>query len=84
MPLQGLVQGHGAALTGWVSVSSPLMDMMKKEGCGLDSWTALLNAVLQLACFAFVDDMDLANTLKDGNCDVEELVNNAQRHSITG
>ena len=52
--------------------------MMREEGCGLDSWTSLLNAALQLACFAFVDDTDLANTLKDGNCNVEELVNNTQ------
>ena len=27
----------------------------------------------------FVDDTDLANTLKDGNDDIEELVSNAQK-----
>ena len=45
MPLQGLVQGCGAAPTGWVSVGSPLIEMMRKEGLGMDSWTVSLNAV---------------------------------------
>ena len=69
---------HGAAATGWVSVSSPLIDVMREEGCGLDSWMPPSNAVPQLACFVFVDDTDLADTLQDGNCDVEELIRNTQ------
>ena len=62
-PLQGLAQGHGAAPAGWVSVSSPPIEMMRKEGHGLDSWTASSNAALQLACFAFVDNAHFLNTL---------------------
>ena len=77
-PSQGSVQGCGAAPTGWVSTSSPSMEMMRKEGHGLDSWTALLNAVIQLACFAFVDNADLVNTLKDGNHDIEDLITDTQ------
>ena len=64
---------------GWVAISSPLIEMMRKEGFGLKDWLALSSEVLNLVCFAFVDDTDLVNTLNDNEYDLEKLLNNTQR-----
>jgi hypothetical protein len=61
-PLQGVVQGNGGGPTGWGSVSTPVINMMRTAGYGFQHWTSLTNQVLQIVCFAFVDDADLPHT----------------------
>ena len=78
-PLQGIVQGYGAAPMKWVAISSPLIEMMRKEGFGLKDWSALSREVLNLVCFTFVDDTDLVNILNNCEYDMEKLLNNTQR-----
>ena len=77
-PLQGLVQGYGPAPVGWVAISSPLIDMMRKAGFGFKDWTSISSSVINLVCFAFVDDTDIVNTLEDGNFDYSELLRSTQ------
>ena len=78
-PLQGIVQGYGTTSMGWISISSPLIDMMREEGFSLDLWNTLSSMALQMVCFAFVDDTDLVNTLEDGNYDINLLIQNTQK-----
>ena len=79
-PLQGIVQGYGAAPMGWVAISSSLIKMMGKEGFRLKDWSALLSEVLNLVCFAFENDTDLVNTLNDNNYNMEQLIKIRIRH----
>jgi len=59
LPLQGVVQGHSTAPTGWVAVSSPLIQMLWSKGFGFTHKSTLSNEKVKIACFAFVDDTDL-------------------------
>lgn len=77
-PLQGIAQGYGPAPTGWVAISSPLIEMMLQEGYGHNDWSAILSAALTLVCFAFIDDTDLVNTLPDGEYDINTLISSTQ------
>jgi hypothetical protein len=61
-PLQGVVQGNGGGPTGWGAVSTPVINMMRSAGYGFQHWTALTKEILQIVCFAFVDDADLPHT----------------------
>ena len=58
-PLMGLLQGNGAAGTGWTAISSVIVDMMKSAGFGLDLWSAISREAIRLVCFNFVDDSSL-------------------------
>jgi hypothetical protein len=55
-PLMGLLQGNGAAGTGWQAISSVLVEMLKTAGFGLELWSAISQEAIKLACFQFVDD----------------------------
>jgi hypothetical protein len=61
-PLQGVVQGYGGGPTEWGSVSTPVINMMRSAGYGFRHWMAMSNRVLNVVCFAFVDDADLPHT----------------------
>jgi hypothetical protein len=61
-PLQGIGQGNGAAPPGWVVISTPLINMMKTAGFGLQLLTCLSCLLISFICYAFVDDTDLVHT----------------------
>jgi hypothetical protein len=61
-PLQGIGQGNGGAPPGWVVISTPLINMMRTAGFGLQLLTCLSCALISFICYAFVDDTDLAHT----------------------
>jgi hypothetical protein len=61
-PLQGIVQGNGGGPTGWGAVSTPVINLMRTAGYGFHHWMALSKEVLNIVCFAFVDDADLPHT----------------------
>lgn len=61
-PMQGLGQGNGVAPTGWAVISTPLINMMRTAGFGLQVLTCLSEKLIAFLCYAFVDDTDLAHT----------------------
>ena len=60
-PLQGLGQGNGGAPAGWTAVSTPLINMMRTSGFGINLLSALSTALLSFVCYAFVDNTDIAH-----------------------
>ena len=53
-PLQGLGQGNGGAPAGWTAVSTPLINLMRSSGFGINLLSALSTALLSFVCYAFV------------------------------
>ena len=60
--MHGILQGNGAGPCIWVMLSSPILDMLSDQGNG-----ATLNLpdgqMIKVVAFAFVDDIDLIQTL---------------------
>ena len=64
IPFHGILQGNGAGPAIWVAVSSPLLDRMRVEGCGIQIRSLHSNdASRNIVGFAFVDDCDLLQSL---------------------
>jgi hypothetical protein len=76
-PLQGVVQGNGGGPTGWGSVSTPVINMMRSAGYGFQHWTAISKQILNIVCFAFVDDADLPHT-SDTEATGEQIIEEMQ------
>ena len=72
-PLQGVVQGHGTAPTGWVAVSTPLIQMLRTKGFGFHHTAVLSNEPVTLTCFSFVDDTDLIQSRDTAQTDHQFL-----------
>ena len=58
-PLQGIIQGHGAAPTGWGMTSTPIINALRHAGYGFTHQSAISQTPTHIACTSFVDDTDL-------------------------
>ena len=58
----GLLQGNGAAVTGWTAVSLVIVETMRNLGFGYQTATATSKLLLHLVCFEFVDNADLVQS----------------------
>ena len=56
---QGILQGNGAAPKTWVLISTPLLNMLRKNGHGAKFCTPITGNITQIVGYAFVDDTDL-------------------------
>jgi hypothetical protein len=65
--MQGVYQGNGGGPTIWAVVSSPLLQIMKKEGYGTFFKASITNGTIRLVGYAFIDDTDLIQTGQDGS-----------------
>ena len=77
-PYMGLLQGNGAAGTGWTAVSTVIIEAMRSLGFGYSSWAAISKAVIDLVCFQFVDDTDLVHSGKDNYTTGEQVAQEMQ------
>ena len=77
-PLQGLIQGHGAAPTGWGVTSTPIIHAVRKAGFGFQLHTAITRRHHTIACTAFVDDTDLWLTSPTPTSTIHQTVRKAQ------
>ena len=59
----GICQGNGAGPAIWACVSSPLFDILRKEGYGITHTSAIKGIKFNMAGFAFVDDADLIQSV---------------------
>ncbi|HEY9815753.1 MAG TPA: hypothetical protein V6D20_08135, partial [Candidatus Obscuribacterales bacterium] len=78
-PLQGLLQGNGAAGPGWTAICSPLIEMMRELGLGYQSWTAIRHEAIKIVLFGFVDDNDLVHSASDNITPCEDLIHPMQQ-----
>jgi hypothetical protein len=74
----GILQGNGAGPASWFVISTILIDAMKKAGFGYKEWSLIRKRVIELTCFAFVDDTDIFHVSKDPNATTAELIAEAQ------
>ena len=59
VPVQGIGQGNGAGPTMWALVSTPVLNMLRAEGCGAFFRAAITGDEIRFVGYAFVDDTDL-------------------------
>ena len=64
-PLHGVGQGNGAGPAIWAVISSPILDLLRKEGIGAAFKMNLTGKVVKILGYSFVDDTDL---VVGGNC----------------
>jgi hypothetical protein len=78
-PPQGVGQGNGAGPAIWAVVSTPVLEMMRKNGHGAVFRLAISGASIKLVGFAFVDDSDIIQTASELDGDIDELLFAAQQ-----
>ena len=62
-PFQGILQGNQFGPPSWAITSSPMFDMLRSEGYGLQLSSPLSGKNIHIAGMAYVDDTD---TLQNG------------------
>ena len=79
-PMMGLLQGNGAAGTGWAAISTVLVEVMKSHGYGFKDWNAISQEAIDLVSFQFVDDTTLVHSLQSNRATGAQVM--AQLQSI--
>ena len=80
VPLQGVLQGNGASLSIWVRVSTPLLNMMRQAGHGMNLTLAISQNISKIVAFTFVDDTDfIQGNMGDTDIMVEEVMQEIQQ-----
>ena len=74
-PFQGILQGNGAAPATWVTISSPLLDMLRTAGNGGKFTSPVTQTKTHIVGYAFVDDTDLITLdMNDDEITTEEVM----------
>jgi hypothetical protein len=76
---QGMGQGDGFAPTGWAFISTPLINMMRTAGFGLQILMGILTILITSFCYTFVDDTDLIHTGSSIYTPSHEMAQDMQR-----
>jgi hypothetical protein len=78
-PLQGTGQGNGFAPTGWALISTPLINMMRTAGFGLQIMMGISVILISFLCYAFVNNTDLIHTDLSIETPGHEILHDMQR-----
>ena len=78
-PLHGVGQGNGAGPAIWAVVSSPILDLLRKEGIGAAFKMNLTGKVVKVLGYSFVDDTDL---VVGGNCDYHDDITSEMQRAL--
>lgn len=62
VPIHGVGQGNGAGPQIWAAVSTPLLNLLRAEGCGSHLSSVITKEHLHFVGYAFVDDTDLVSS----------------------
>ena len=62
VPIQGVGQGNGTGPQIWALVSTPILNMLRHEGCGAAFSTAITNDQVRFVGYTFFDDTDLVSS----------------------
>ena len=75
IPFHGILQGNGAGPAIWVAVSSPLLDRMRAEGCGVQIRSLHSNDTSHnIVAFAFVDNCNLLQSLSSNEAEDTAII----------
>jgi hypothetical protein len=77
-PLSGMGQGNGASPVSWAVISTPMLEIMKKQGNCTVFKAFLSGEELKIVGFAFVDDKDLLRASKPGEKTYAEVAEDMQ------
>ena len=79
IPFQVILQGNGSGPVLWLTISAPLIEVMRTRGHGIKYQTPLRLEKDELVGFVFVDDMDLIEgILKITNLDITDIFQDMQ------
>ena len=78
-PVQGSGQGNGASPCIWVMISTPLLNLMRKENFGSHFIAPLTKEKISFVGCSFVDDTDLVYTAFDSETPLEDITPHMQR-----
>ena len=76
--LNGILQGNCFGPGTWAAVSTPLLDMIRGEGFGMNIKGPISNEPLHIAGFSFVDDTDVVQTAPNTESR-HDLIENTQK-----
>jgi hypothetical protein len=62
-PFHGILLGNGAGPTIWAMVSTPILNSLRKAGCGVVLTHPISKSDIQIPAFATVDDTALVQDL---------------------
>ena len=79
VPMQGICQGHGAGPAIWALVSTPILQVMKAQGCGTFFKASISGTEIRLVGYAFVDDTDLIQTGKTSGESIQQIIERTQQ-----
>jgi Reverse transcriptase (RNA-dependent DNA polymerase) len=78
----GILQGNGAGPAIWVMMSTPMLDRLKSEGYGIKIELPD-GSTLVIPAFAFVDDVDLIQELRDDEPTITQKMVRCWEESLT-
>lgn len=70
--------GNDMAPPGWSTVATVLVNIMKAQGFGYQTWSLISQRAIEITCFQFVDDTDLIHSTTDDSKPTADLLNEAQ------
>ena len=74
VPYMGLTQGSCASPPVWTAVSTAIVRTYRREGYGVEMWTAWSGLMVVVAAILFVDDTDLLHLCTDEDMSEYEFV----------
>jgi hypothetical protein len=79
VPYMGLTQGSCASPPVWTAVSTAIVTSYKREGYGVEMWTAWSGLIVAVAAILVVDDTDLLHLCTDENMTEYQFVMRSNR-----
>jgi hypothetical protein len=79
VPYMGLTQGSCASPPVWTAVSTAIVRSYRREGYGVEMWTAWSGLMVVVAAILFVDDTDLLHLCTDEDMTEHDFVMKSNR-----
>ena len=79
IPLHRVGQENGAGPAIWLAVATPLIQMLRDAGFGLQIHNPITSEQDTMACFVYVDDVDSIHSPLQRNDTTNGIVNDTQR-----
>ena len=79
VPFQGACQGNGGAPAIWLAVSTVLIELLRRQGCGTMLASAIEETVLYYIGVVFVDDTDLIEMADSPETPAQTVIDSLQR-----
>jgi len=77
-------QGNGDGPSLWAAISSPLLQILREMGYGVEFDSPITRKKMKLSAFGFVDDMDFVQTARADEDEEQVWEKSTTRHDIMG